>query len=543
MFGLDQQVLCLDWDRRSLRFIVAKLQKGGRIRLADAHQRRIPTNVDAEDPAALGGFIASVLKQHGLKFNKVVLDVPRDKAVINRLKLPPTPAGEVAAAVRFQALRELPFPLDDAQIDFVVVERDAKQLATEVLLAAVRNETLQRVRETCQAAGLTPTRIGLRPYANLVSAMQLPAMVDRRVCFLDVGPTVTEIDVFRGNTLVFSRAATVGVPFDSGKLMADDSVVLSSKSEIARLDRSDDYQTTAVEELTVEITRSLQAYRAAEANATIDQFLVAGGTGVETALLSAIDERFGIPATLFDPTTALGVPEDRAADLRAFTACLGLAWGASKPGSIEIDFLNPKRPIPRGETLKKQLRIASVAAVTLVCATVAYAAFDFYDLSARHDDLVAGNDGPAKQAKARRDLEITARAAEDWSREARERMWLEHLTMLTDKAIEVAGTETPTKKMLVTQLTCDGETGRVTLKLACDDWDVAHKFVEAINATRVAGKPAYKANPQKWTEAKGEDHKFKGSVQIDVDLLTLQELKAGAKTREDAYKKQRNQAL
>jgi hypothetical protein len=390
---------------------------------------------------------------------------------------------------------------------------------------------------------LTPTRIGLRPYANLVSAMHLPAMLDRRVCFLDVGPTVTEIDVFRGNTLVFSRAATVGVPFDSGKLMADDSVVLSSKSEIARLDRTDDYQSSAVEELTVEITRSLQAYRAAEANATIDQFLVAGGTGVETALLSAIDERFGIPATLFDPTTALGVGEDRATDLRAFTACLGLAWGASKPGSIEIDFLNPKRPIPRGETLKKQLRIASVAAVTLVCATIAYAAFDFYSLSKRHADLVAQNEEPAKKARARRDLEITARAADDWAREARERMWLEHLSVLTDKAVEVAGREPPTKKMLVTQMTCDGESARVTLKLACDDWDIAHKFVEAINATRVAGKAAYKAVPQKWTEAKGDDHKFKGSVQIDVDLLELQDLKAGTKKREEAYKKLRNQAL
>jgi hypothetical protein len=325
--------------------------------------------------------------------------------------------------------------------------------------------------------------------------------------------------------------------------MADDSVVLSSKSEIARLDRTDDYQSSAVEELTVEITRSLQAYRAAEANATIDQFLVAGGTGVETALLAAIDERFGIPATLFDPTPALGLGEERAADLRAFTACLGLAWGASKPGSIEIDFLNPKRPIPRGETLKKQLRVASVAAVTLVCATVAYAAFDFYNLSTRHAQLLADNEGPAKQARARRDVELTAKAADDWAREARERMWLEHLTVLTDKAIEVAGKEPPTKKLLVTQLTCDGEGGRVTLKLACDDWDIAQRFVEAVNATRVGGKAGYKAHPQKWAEAKGDEHKFKGSVQIDVDLLQLQELKAGSKKREEGYKKLKNQVL
>ena len=117
---------------------------------------------DADEPEALGEFIRAMLRRHRLHHKTAVVDVPRERAVINQLTLPPTPVVEVAAAVRFQAMKELPFPLDTAAMDYVIVARDAAGLATEVLLAAVTVETLDRIRRTCEAAGLTPERIGLR---------------------------------------------------------------------------------------------------------------------------------------------------------------------------------------------------------------------------------------------------------------------------------------------------------------------------------------------------------------------------------------------
>ena len=146
----------------------------GEMELEDAHSQRLPANVDAEDAVAMGAFIGQMLARHRIKLNRVIVDVPRDRAVINRLTVPPTPLNELAAAVRFQAMRELPFPIDEAAIDYVVTARNEDNHATEVLLAAVRREPLDRLRETCEAAGLTPARIGLRPYANTISVNHLP---------------------------------------------------------------------------------------------------------------------------------------------------------------------------------------------------------------------------------------------------------------------------------------------------------------------------------------------------------------------------------
>lgn len=562
MFGLKQQTLSLDWDRRSLRLVLARAS-GTRLELADAHAKRIPAGVDCEDPAQFGAFISETLKQYGVRQSKVVIAVPRDKAVINRLRLAPTPATELAAAVRFQALRELPFPLDDAQIDYVIMERDANKNVSEVLLAAVRNEVLEKLRETCKAAGLSPLRIGLRPYSNLVSVLKLPAMVDRRVLFIDVGPSVTEMDVFRGDALVFSRAPGVSVPFHEGNFVSDDSVVLSAKAEVARLDKADEYESSAVEELLVEVTRTLQAFRAAESSATIDQVIIAGGTGIESALLSGVDERFGFPTMLFDPTMALGVSADRGALLRSFAANLGMVWGDPRPGAQGIDFLNPKRPIPRKETLRKQVRSVGVAASILVGGALAYAGFDYWSLSNQLDQLKKTNADPARAVAAQRDLKYVLNGAADWAREAQERMWLEHLTRITDKAVEVAGEKTSdserdgdkaagrnsdkpkgstvTEKLLVTQLTCDGENSRISMKIACNDWDIASRLEKLLNEITIGKSPIYRAKAQKWTQAKaGDSGKFNGNVPIDIDLLDLQKMKANEKARESSYKKERD---
>lgn len=523
MIRLSRSVLCLDWDKRSLRFVVAQVSPGS-MKLEDAHSRRIPHHVDTDTPEGMGAFIAETLERHGVRVKRAIVDVPRDRAVINRLTVPPTPLNELAAAVRFQATRELPFPLDEAQIDYVVSKRDDSGRATQALLAAVRLDTLDRLRETCKAAGLTPVRIGLRPYANLISATRLPSTLEQRVLFIDVGPTMTEINVFHGRQLAFSRAANVSVPFYSGELVTDDSRV-SSKAELSELELSAAVQSGAVEELIVEIQRTLQAFRASETNAPIDQILIGGGTGVEQALLNAADERFGLPAALFDPTVVLNVPESDAEKLRAFSAALGLAWGLSREDLLEIDFLNPKRPIPRGQSLRRRLQVGGAAAGVLLLSGVSWAAVDFVQLRNEVNRLREDNNRKETTARGLREIDVKSMEVADWETEARAVVWLDQLLDFTEKAVA------PGKEMLVTAVSCSANSAKVTLKLSCSNWEVADQFVKNLNSLEVDGEPIYRAEQGAWMETKTVDPRFKGRVDVSVRLLALEKFNAGANER------------
>lgn len=532
MIRAVRKVLCLDWDKRSLRLVCARVG-GGAVRLDDAHAHRVPPNVDVEDPAALGEFIAQCLARHRIRQTRVVVDVPREKAVINRLKLPPTPLNELAAAVRFQAMRELPFSLEEAEIDYVTLATDDSGRATEVLLAAVRRETLDRLRATVQAAGLTPLRIGLRPYANLVAVTHLPGMLDKRVLLIDVGPTMTEIDVIRGSTLSFSRAAGVGVPFAAGEPTGDDSRI-SSKAELAELELAEDAAAATVEELLVEITRTLQAYRAAEPSAAIEQIVIAGGTGLEHDLLAAVDEKFNLPATLYDPTLALGVDEREAGKLRAFSAVLGLAWGMSREGLLELDFLHPKRPLPPRFELKRRLRIGGIAAGVLLAAGVTLVAVDRTQRGRQIAALRQANDALAEQVLAKVEIDIHALEAEDWQAETRMALWLDHLLELARAAVE------PGRQMVVTGLSCDLARSTVTLKLACSELGVATRFVDTLNAVEIDGKRVYRVDYGPWQIGRTVDPRFEGTMELRIELRELSAHHEARKSRQRQLEKLRD---
>lgn len=495
-----------------LRLVVARVGRG-KVDLEDAHAHRLPAGLDADDPTAMGGFIAESLKRHNLKHRRVVVDVPRDRAVINRLRLPPTPLNELAAAVRFQAMRELPFSLEEAEIDYVVMNREGA-LATEVLLAAVRREVLERVRQTCAAAHLTPVRIGLRPYANLVAVSQLPATLERRTLFVDVGPTGTEIDVLRGRVLAFSRSAQVNAPL-LGEDAGDRTIPISAKAEQAEIELAESNEQAIVDELLVEVTRSLQAYRATETNAGLDQIVVAGGTGLEPALLEALEKKFNLPTMLFDPTAVLGVRPEEAVKLRAFSAALGLAWGLSRDGLLELDFLNPKKPQPPRADLYRRLRIGGIAAAVLILSVTTWLISDTWSMSSQLERLRKQNNERQARLQEITRLDMRARAAGDWNEQSHRGVWLDHILRLTDSAVDIG------KKMLLTDIVCDADSATITVKLAADSWDTVAEYIDNLEQLEESGKKIYHLRAGIWNVSRNPDAKFRGTVDLRVQIEPL----------------------
>lgn len=521
--NLSRKVLCLDWDRRSLRIVAARIG-GGRTVLEDAHSHRLPNTVDADDPQSLGDFIRQMLRRHRLSHKRVVVDVPRERAVINRLALPPTPIEEVAAAVRFQAMKELPFPLESAAIDYVVMERDEHGLATEVLLAAVTKETLEKVRATCEAAGLTPVRIGLRPYANLVSVQSVQEAGERRILFVDIGPGATEIDVMHGQTLGFARSANVNVPVPVSEGGGREDSRMISIADVADLDASDEAIEAAGDELMVEVTRTLQAYRATESDTAIDVVLVAGGTGIESQLADRLHERMGYPVELFDPTTALGVDPAEAPKLRSFAAALGLAWGIGREGALALDFLNPKRPVSSREVLRRRVRVGVFSGAAVLALAAAGYIWHYTNQANLRDELKAANSKLWEEVREKNQVLNIVEEAREWAVEA---IWPEDLLAITRLAIE------PGERMVVREIELEtiSRNPSITLRnVHVSDWQVPTEFVRALTEFGGEEDRIYEVSQGQWKPVP-HGKKFKGSTDVTIDLLVLRDYREKAAER------------
>ena len=215
-------------------------------------------------------------------------------------------------------------------------------------------------------------------------------------------------------------------------------------------------------------------------------------------------------------------------------ATLGLAWGLSREGLLELDFLNPKKPILPQEILRRRLRIGGIAAAIVLLGAVSYVVADRVKLGGELDVLLEENAKLWQDVRANREVDFKRMEALEWDDEACDGIWLDHLLQLTREM------DDPGKKMVVTHVDFSLKNQAIILRLECADSAAALDYAERLNAlTTEDGKPLYRARPGKWQQGATSDPKFKGKTEVRVELLQLTE-RTSLKQREREYRTLRN---
>lgn len=426
---MSKKLLAIDWDARNLRLVLVR-PRGEGVELVKAVSIPVPSDVKTDDPEAMGAFLREAMRQARISVKSAVMSIPRDQVVLNTLILPPTPPEEMPALVQFQIVKELPFAVDQATVDFAVGSGVDPKEPCGVLVAAVRNEQLTFYRQMAHEAGLSIERIGLRPYANLHAVtFRAPELKDKTVLLIEIGPQLTEIDIIQNGALVFSRAASVALPDYSGARQAryEDSRI----SAIEVSDREpEEVDRRPVNALMVEIVRSFEAHRATDAGVNIDQVIVCGASGFEPQLGQVLAARFATQAELYTPERALDLTAQRAKELRGFSAALGLAMSSGQGGQTTFDFLKPKRPVSKRQVRLKKVPIAAATVLLFLgAAATSYVKF-VLPKQAQIKALDERIEPKRKQAKVVRDFKAQVETLEKW-RDS-EQYWPEVLITLTE---------------------------------------------------------------------------------------------------------------
>ena len=364
----------LDFDGRQLRIVEAE-SSGGRTHIRKAVAADMPEGLDMADAPAVGEFVKYTLDQMHLAGTAVLMNVPRSKAVLKPLVLPPVSGpAELANMVRFQAAKELSFRPEEAVIDFTIESHYGAQPAPEdepqgehVLVAAVQQPVREYYQQIAEAAGVRLLRLGLRPYANMRCVEAYAGTRARgRVALVHIAADETEIDVMEGGGLTFSRSAVIEIPPQP----AEDQPTSGE----------------AVATVVQEVARSLQSYMGVERGQGIEAIVLAGGTGIETQVAESLTARLNVPCEVLDLSAALELRETTP-DASAFISAVGLAVGQGDADAPPFDFLNPKRP-PVQRNVAKMLTVAGVAAVVLVVvAAFAGAGLHWYRAASQVSEL------------------------------------------------------------------------------------------------------------------------------------------------------------
>ncbi len=172
---------------------------GDRVTVTDfavvAHKKLLATpDVDQDDMTrlSLGRFIS----QKDLEGEELVMSVPGHAAFARFAKLPPVDAKKVPDIVKFEAVQQIPFPIDQVEWDYQTFASD-KSPEVEVGIFAITRDRVQQRLGLYSELGIAPEALTLSPVAvyNAMAFDHDLANRERPVVFLDIGTYATDVIV------------------------------------------------------------------------------------------------------------------------------------------------------------------------------------------------------------------------------------------------------------------------------------------------------------------------------------------------------------
>lgn len=126
------------------------------------------------DVQAISDALRRLWKRSKFTGKVVATGISNQQTIFRLVEFPWTEPKDLAEAVQISAQEYIPIPIDEAVLDFAIVgekNNDAGERVYELMLAAVQQETIDKVVGAVQGAGLKLARVDLTPLAIVRSAL------------------------------------------------------------------------------------------------------------------------------------------------------------------------------------------------------------------------------------------------------------------------------------------------------------------------------------------------------------------------------------
>ena len=291
-------------------------QSGGRYRVEHYAVEPLPPNAVVEknivEVEAVGEAIKRALARSGSRTKNAAAAVA-GSAVIT--KVIPMPANlsdeEMEDQVQVEAAQYIPYPIEEVSLDFEVIGavKDNPELV-QVLLAASRSENVEVRQSALELGGLQAKVMDVEAFA-MENAFKLIAdqpsvPKDALVALVDVGATMTTLNVLRNQRSIYTREQVFG-----GKQLTDEVMRRYGLSyEEAGLAKRqgglpESYELEVLEPfkeaLVQQVSRLLQFFYAGSEFNRVDQIVLAGGCASITGIAEMVEEQIGVLTAVANP--------------------------------------------------------------------------------------------------------------------------------------------------------------------------------------------------------------------------------------------------
>ncbi len=340
----------LDVGATAVRAAQLRLNPPTLVRVA---QVRLPEgaveNGEVRDPHAVGSALNELWQLGKFRGRQVHLGIGNQRVVVREVTLPWLPEKELRASLPFQVQEYVPIPIDEAVLDYHVLEeleQEGRRMIRLLLVAASKAMILGLV-EAVELAKLIPVGVDVTPFAIVRSVGDVEGLgLDAGAgdeAVVNVGSDVTSIVVHTNGAPRFVRMLPSGGREVSDAIAralpvsAEEAESLKRGEDVGREDvksQADAIVKARIGAFVDEVRSSLDFYTAQAPGSRIMRLVLTGGGSALPGLLEHVASQMpcevvhGTPFKRVTPGADL-VPEA----MKAAEPLLSVAVGLAIPGS------------------------------------------------------------------------------------------------------------------------------------------------------------------------------------------------------------------
>ncbi len=287
---------------------------------------------DDKELDAIADVLRKIISQIGITSKDINLSLPEALVFTRVIKFPLLSEEEVSAAVKWEAEQYIPIPVNEAVIQYTILERNEATSQTSVLLVAAPKSSVEKYVKVIRLAGLTPVSAETE-----LTAMARSLSPDTGVSLLlDLGSSATDMSIIKDTKVVFTRSIPVaGEAFtravSQGLGINPQQAEEYKKTYGLQADQLEGKVKMALEPVfrmvVDEIKKAIHFYQSDEKGDVPTSVVITGGASVMPGIVPFLTESLGIETVVGDPFNKVTLDADTAKSLMPYASIYGTAVG------------------------------------------------------------------------------------------------------------------------------------------------------------------------------------------------------------------------
>lgn len=290
---------------------------------------------------AVAEAVRKAVQKSKTKLTHAAVAVSGSAVITKIIEMPAGLDGDAMdAQIRQEADQYIPYPIEEVALDFEILgPSPGRSDQVDVLLAACRSENVDARKDVLEDAELIARVVDVEAYAmERAFSLILPQLgggEDSTVAIVDIGATVTTLNVLHGGKMIYTREQLFG-----GKQLTEEIQrrygLSNEEAGLAKKQGGlpDDYESEVLgpfkDAVVQQIVRSLQFFFSSSDFNEVDYIVLAGGVSSMEGLSDLVQAKVGTPTTVANPFAAMSVtskvnPMDLSNDAPALMIATGLA--------------------------------------------------------------------------------------------------------------------------------------------------------------------------------------------------------------------------